>query len=394
MRATGIEARLRSRIIPLTARILPLALAALLTLESPVHADPLLFETGIITGSLWFVIAGGLLVESLILTLFIRRKFIEILAACVLANLVSGFTGFVVLLFVRINGVPLLPPVPTMLAAVLIEAPILALILVRPPIRRLIPAVITANLATAIIAMVVMVPLVLSPEGPGTTEDLDLARKIGSVRKGIDIYYEEKGYFPEELIGGQDESVFDDAGYSDPLLSSGILDSYPVNPYAPYLRSQRLNLAFLLTGFGAPTRQVDLDEPTNEWEMRWFPIFQCDPRFGDPEGMLLCANGLTNPDVAGARSQFFYHMNGADCVPGSFFYRSYDFNLDGYADDYILGAYGWPTGEGTTPLDLIDARTGEISLCLSQGCIYPGEPDGNPEPVIMVHVAGTPVTDE
>jgi hypothetical protein len=248
-------------------------------------------------------------------------------------------------------------------------------------------------MASAMLAMVVLIPLSIPSNQPTASEDLELSASISSVRKAIDTYYDQKGYYPKGITGGQIESVDEDAADRDPLLESGILDTYPANPYAPYLRSRRLNLTFLLTGLGAPTRQVDLDEPTNAWEMRWFPIMQRDPRFGDPDRLLLSANGLSDPDVPGTRSQIFYHMNGADYVPGCFFYKSYDFNLDGYADDYIIGAYGWPTGYGTVPFDLINARDGEISICLSQGCILSGNPDGNPEPVISVYVAGTPVTE-
>jgi hypothetical protein len=82
-------------------------------------------------------------------------------------------------------------------------------------------------------------------------------------------------------------------------------------------------------------------------------------------------------------------MNGLDMVPGCIFYKSYDFNRDGLQDDYILGAFGWPTAVGTVVADIIDAATGEICLSLSSdGTITAGQPDGIPEPLASIYVAG------
>jgi hypothetical protein len=82
-------------------------------------------------------------------------------------------------------------------------------------------------------------------------------------------------------------------------------------------------------------------------------------------------------------------MNGADIIPGCIFYKSYDFNRDGIPDDYILGAFGWPTGLTTIVVDIIDASTGDISLRLTRdGSIIPGFPDGIPEPLAMIYIAG------
>jgi hypothetical protein len=176
----------------------------------------------------------------------------------------------------------------------------------------------------------------------------------------------------------------------DPLLESGILKSYPPNPFGPFLRSHRFNMKYLLTGLGPATSPVDMDDPRDKWEARWFPVIRTDPKFGSPD-MILCANGLCQAPIGRGKATDMC-MNGSDYVPGCFFYRAYDFNGDGLADDYILGMYGWPNGCGTDAVDLIDGKTGEISLYIdSHGCIRAGNPDGRPEAVYALHVANTPV---
>jgi len=370
------------------SRIFVIATAGFLISSQPAHADPLLLETGLATGSIWPVLIAGLAIESLILSLIIKRPFSEVLTVCLLANAITGFTGFIVLLLLRLNDIPVIPLGPGMVAAWLIEAGAISLMLSKPPIKRIYIGSFAANAASAVIALFILGNLVIPSPDPEVSEDLELARNFNTVRKAIETYHDEKGYFPKALMGGI--RSLDETGSTDPLLESGILETYPANPYAPNLRSRRFNMVFLLSGLGTPTQQVSLDQPSNEWEVRWFPILRNDPRFGNPDQALLCANGLSDSTVRETLSPTFYHMNGADCVPGCFFYKSYDFNLDGEADDYIFGAYGWPTAFGTVPFDIIDAATGEISLSLSSdGTISSGSPDGVPEPVMVLHVAGT-----
>jgi len=361
-----------------------LTVSAFLIAAVPTHADPLLLETGLYTGSVFLLLVVGLGIEILILKLFVKRPIVEIGAAVLLANAATGFIGFVGLLLVNLKGIPVLPPGPLALASAAVEIPLIIWILNRAPVRKIIPGVLVANAVTLIFSLIMLAPVSISPGEPDSSLDLEVTRGLVEVRNAIVEYYEINGHYPEGLIGGSGS-----LSSADPLIASGIINSYPANPYAPYLRSHKFNLKFLLSGLGAPTEQVGLDEPVTEWEVRWFRSLRADPRFGDPDGEMLCANGLSDTGATMTLAPTFYHMNGTDFIPGCFFYRSYDFDLDGLADDYILGAYGWPTGMGTVPFDIIDGSNGEISLCLdSHGQILAGVPDGNPEAVLALHIGG------
>jgi len=350
----------------------------------PAHADPLLLETGMLTRSTGLVIIAGLSIEILILRLFIKRPIIEIVAACLLANAVSGFLGFVGLLLIRLNNIPILPPGPLALAAALVEIPIILWILARVPIKRVIPGVLAANAVTLIFALTLLIPSAIDGPEPGARQDLELNRGLASIKEAVLKYNDLNGFYPDSLIGGSSESV----GSQDPLILSGLISSYPANPYAPFLRSRHFNLKFLLSGLGSPTHEVEFDQPNSDWEAQWFHTVKADPRFSDRQGTLLCANGLSDSAVPSTLTPTFYHMNGTDFIPGCFFYKSYDFDLNGYADDFILGAYGWPTSPGTVPFDIIDGANGEVSLCIDSGLCIAGVPDGNPESLIGLYVRG------
>jgi hypothetical protein len=380
-RKKNFETSLRPTFIRITLIIL-----AGLSITTPAHADPLLIETGMSAGSLWPILFAGLAVESLILWLIIRRTFGEIVTVCILANTVTGFIGFVALLFFRLKGLPVVPVVPLSIMAITLEAAMISLMLAKPPVWRILSGVTLSNTASALIAVGILLPMNIAPPEPGPDADLRLTSAISTVRQAIDEYYNRYGYYPDALTGG---CCNHPEGCSDPLIMSGILQSYPENPYARNLRSREFNAMYLLYGIGKPTSEVGLDDPTNAWEAKWFPAMRDDARFGGPDHILLSANGLSDPRVRNTLGSTIYNMNGADCIPGCFFYRSYDFDGDSHADDYILGAYGWPTGRATVAIDIIDAATGEICLRLdSMGQIHAGEPDGLPEPVLVIHVAG------
>lgn len=381
-KARGIDFR------SIAARTALLALIGLL-ISTPAKADPLLLETGISSGSFWTVLFGGLAVESLILVIIIRRPIGETVTVCILANTVTGFIGFVTLLVFRIKGLPVVPLAPLMVTAVFMEAAMISVMLARPPVGKIIAGITAANLASALIAFAVLMPINIRPPEPGPNADMELTRAFNTVRAAIDEYHTRYGFYPHAIMGGKSIEEHGAIECSDPLIASGILESYPPNPFAENLRSRKFNAMFLLFGIGKPTRQVSLDDPTNEWEVRWFPALRDDPRFGGPDHLLLCANGLSDSRVRATLESTFYNMNGADCIPGCLFYKSYDFNGDSLADDYILGAYGWPEGRATVAVDIIDAATGEIRLRLdSSGQIHAGHPDGLPEPVLLIHVAG------
>jgi type II secretory pathway pseudopilin PulG len=352
----------------------------------PAHADPLLLETGVALGPLWLVLGVGLAVEAAILAAFIRRPVFEAVAVSVPANVVTGFIGFVALMYARLRGIPALPVGPTLLAAIPIEALLISLMLRHPPVNKVIAGVVVANLFTACLALAVLATKTIQSGTPEAGDDLALARSIRTVRTAIDTYHDRFGYYPASLSGGSSDQP---ASLTDPLIASGILESYPANPFAPYLRCLRFNWEFLLTGIGPATSQVSLDNPTDQWEARWFPIIKKDPRFGATEKRILCANGICEQFDFKTLTLTKYTMNGNDYIPGCFFYKAYDFNNDGLADDYILGVFGWPGGSGTSEIDLIDRRTGNISLALdSQGRIGPGQSDGVPEPVLALYAGG------
>ncbi len=373
-------------------RIVPAATLIFFAVASQAHADPLLLETGQVLHSVWLILAAGLALEAVILAHFIKRPFREALTVCLLANAITGFMGFVGLLFLRFNGVPILPPGPTALAAALIEAPLISVMLIRPPVKRIFAGAFVANMVTGLIAFTVMAPQPIRPSAPTAAEDLAMARAVLSVRDAIGTYHERYGIYPTHLLGGAVGETGNHNHPNDPLLRPGSLDSYPANPYASFLRTRRFNLSFLLFGTGQATRPVSLDRPMTAWEARWFPTIRKDNRFGDPDHMMVLANGLSEAAARETLETTFYHMNGNDYIPGCFFYKAYDFNRDSLPDDYILGAYGWPSGMGSIAIDLIDAATGELRLTLdSSGRMFAGQPDGRPEAVLALCVAGTPI---
>jgi len=368
------------------------AFTILLVLTPAAHADPLVFQTGMVTGNFWPVLIIGLALEAFILALVIKRPLGEALAVSLMANAVSGFAGFIFFLLLRLYGIGIIPPGPAMVLAILIEAPIISLMLAKPPVKRVITGVATANLATGIIAFIMLSFITFNPDGPSAEDDLSLARGLASLRGAINEYHDLYGFYPESISGGSRLHCDENTIIADPLLRSGILESYPENPYSDHLRSVRYTAKFLLTGLGRVTTPVDLDSPTNEWEARWFPAMQSDQRFGDPDNVLLCANGLSDSRFINSLKSTFYNMNSLDIIPGCFFYKSYDFNSDGLADDFILGAFGWPSGSSSIGIDIIDAATGDICLSMdSNGYLHCGVADGLPEPVAMLYVACTPV---
>lgn len=373
-----------------TVRIGSIAVLGFLAICQPAKADPLLLETGEALGPIWLVLIAGVALEAFILARFVKRPFGQILAVSVLANLVTGFTGFVALLYCRMLGVPVLPVGPTLLASIAIELVITSLLLIRTPFRMVLRGVIAANLASALIALAVLGLMPLPGPLPGAGEDLALASSMTEIQRSIDTYYSQFGFYPSWLAGGSRETASTKEYTADPLIEAGLLESYPPNPYAEYLRSRRLNTLFLLTGLGQPVRQVKLDDPGDKWEAKWFPLMKKDPRFGDADNDLLCANGLSEQGIRESHEICTYRMSGQDYIPGCFFYKAYDFNGDGLADDYILGVFGWPGSSGTAVVDLIDGKTGEICLSLDgNGRVRPGEPDGLPEEILALHIAGT-----
>lgn len=359
-----------------------------LLLASPAYADPMLLQTGIMTGHTIPILIAGIALEALIIAWFIRKPFPQILVTTFLVNCITGFVGFIAILLVQLKGGYVFPIGPAAFFAVLIEAPVIALLNYDVPVKRVFLGVTAANFMTAIFALAFISQVVLPAPDPSVADDLKLARSVAIVHNAIEEFHDIYNYYPPGLIGGSGSSSI--AENSDPLIASGILKSYPENPYSKSLRSLRLNPAYLILGLGDPASHVSLDSPTNAWEVRWFPAMSNDPRFGGLDHVLLCANGLSDANYRETLKNTFYNMNGADIIPGSIFYKSYDFSRDGIPDDYILGAFGWPTGAATIVVDIIDASTGDICLRLTQdGSIIPGFPDGIPEPLAMLYVAGT-----
>lgn len=354
---------------------------------SQAKADPILVETGAITGHSCEILIAGLALEAVILAWFIKKPFFKALHITILANLITGFVGLVAWLLVQINGDTAFALGPAFLFAILIEAPIISVMVIDVPCLKVIKGVTFANLASLILGLLFLLPVVLPAPQPAPEDDLELSRGVAEIRVAVDEYYDMCKAYPSSLTGGRKD--INPNKNTDPLIASGILESYPENPYADSLRSLRFNPVYMIFGIGDPVIPVKYSSPSNAWEFRWFPAISNDSRFGDPDGSILCANGLSDRNFIETQNWTFYHMNGADIIPGCIFYKSYDFDCDGKPDDYILGAYGWPTGIGTTVADIIDGSTGEICLCLQQdGIIKPGQPDGIPEPIAALYIAG------
>jgi len=356
---------------------------------SQAKADPILMETGLITGHPLAILFAGLALESLIIAWSLKLPFRKILAVTISANMVSGFVGFISYLLVRLHGDPAFPLGPAFIFATLIEIPVIYTFTSNVPFMRLLKGVTFANLASLAIGIVLLMPIIIPAPDPTAEEEMDFSRGIATIRLAVDKYYDTYNSYPGNLIGGRKSTC--SWKNPDPLLASGILESYPDNPYSDSLRSLRINPVFMISGLGKPVLPINFKSPTNTWEFRWFPALSSDPRFGGPEntGAVLCANGLSDSSCRETLASTFYNMNGSDIVPGCIFYKSYDFNWDGLPDDYILGGFGWPDGTGTVVADIIDRRNGNIYLSVSpDGSIVAGQPDGTPEPLAALYIAG------
>ncbi|MCX6646767.1 MAG: hypothetical protein NTY09_10485 [bacterium] len=371
-------------------RLLLLASFIFFLPASQARADPILLETGIITGHPLGILLAGIALEAVIIACALKLPFRKTLAVTISANMVSGFVGLISYLLVRINGDHAFPLGPAFIFSLLIEIPIIYTFSPHIPFPKILKAVTLANFTSLVIGMVLLTPIVLPARCPTSEEDMEFSRDVANIRFAVEKYYDKYDSFPITLIGGR--KCGSSGKNPDPLLDSGILESYPDNPYADSLRSLRFNPVFMISGIGKPDLPVNFKSPTTAWEFRWFPALNSDPRFGGPEnsGNLLCANGLSDSACRETLADTFYNMNGSDIVPGCIFYKSYDFNWDGLPDDYILGGFGWPDGIGTVVADIIDRRNGNISLSVCpDGSIIPGQPDGVPEPLAALYIAGS-----
>ena len=386
---SGILTRLFFSLANYLRRYAPLFLTFFLLSASQAKADPILFESGVIVGHPLAILLAGLALETLILARIARLPFFHVLPVTLSANLISGFVGLISWLHVRIEGETAYPLGWAFVFAILIEIPIIYIMLYNVPFKKVVKGITFAKLVNLCIGLILLTPLILPARIPTTDEDLEFSRNVADIRLAVEKYHQKYNEYPKNLIGGS-KCVFP-GKTSDPLLDAGILDTYPDNPYTDSLRSMRFNPAFLLFGLGDPLVPVNFSSPTNSWECRWFPALVSDPRFGDPgvDGNILCANGLSDLSCIETLSNTFYNMNGADIIPGCIFYKSYDFNFDGLTDDYILGGFGWPGGIGTVMADIIDCSNGNICLSiLADGSITAGQPDGIPEPLTALYIAG------
>ena len=125
MRVSETKSKRQSKPRVTSKLLVPITFLIFLALEVPANADPLLLEAGMFTNSVFLVLTAGIGMEILALRIFINRPIIEIGAACLLANSITGFIGFVGLLYINMKGIPILPPGPLALLAVAVEIPLI-----------------------------------------------------------------------------------------------------------------------------------------------------------------------------------------------------------------------------------------------------------------------------
>ncbi|MCK4720927.1 hypothetical protein KAU08_09715, partial [bacterium] len=90
-----------------------------LLLASPAYADPMLLQTGIMTGHIIPILLAGIALEALIISWFIRKPFPRVLITTFLVNCITGFVGFIAILLVQLKGGYVFPIGPAAFFAVL-----------------------------------------------------------------------------------------------------------------------------------------------------------------------------------------------------------------------------------------------------------------------------------
>jgi len=241
-------------------------------------------------------------------------------------------------------------------------------------------------------------------EAFSTENALMLESKMATqeIQLAIERYHEDKGYYPEFLIGG-DAGFFyelesagklkDGEAPVDPLIAEGYLSVYPINPFA----------VVSLFGSQVYPNPVTLWQDARKDPYRILPEVQgINYRFGTL--CLSMGNLMADPRYPTVTSG--YQCWNVESLPwservrlaGNFFYKSFTPDGAEHPTGYILGVYGPP---GWLGQDVIGKAPAGLEKYASapdgSGCPFSydedgkiafGNPDGERDGLMMVLTGG------
>lgn len=204
-----------------------------------------------------------------------------------------------------------------------------------------------------------------------------------SIQLAIEQYKQDKGYYPEFLIGG-DAGFFFELEYLgklksaekplDPLIAEGYLEQYPLNPFS----------VIALSGSQVYPNPITLWQDMHKDPYRVLPDAQgINYRFG----LLSLSMGNLMADLRYEPAKFGYRAWSVEDLPwaervrlaGNFFYKSFTPIGAEHPTGYILALYGPP---GWLGQDVIGKAPAGLEECASapngSGCPFSLDEDGKP----------------
>jgi len=267
----------------------------------------------------------------------------------------------------------------------LVKAPVFGFLFRRWGLQRIFTLHVLSNFISAFFVSLLFVysPAVLAVDtnivGKLNSQAIQRMHKI---QDAVEMYKVTHDYYPKYLWGG-DETGWGMRGSSDPLISEGYLEAYPVNPInlrRTYFEPRR-QPGFRELWFGYKS------EKYLEVRDLWEPIIENDPRFGYRGAKM--GNVLPDPRMEETRLPDNTRFTRLDkWLPGGFFYRSYDLDGNGFADAYILGVCGDENFNAS--MDAYDARTDSLTTNYN-GNIVVSAPDNRRDGVIKRVFQGFPI---
>jgi hypothetical protein len=254
--------------------------------------------------------------------------------------------------------------------------------------RRVFTLLVFANMASSLFLcfIIVYIPQALMiPSMEMKHYEYQVVEGIGKVKDALESYYVNKGEYPAYIYGG-DHISWRNAGESlDPLLKEGYLDSYPVNVY-------HLGRAFYI-----PRRRGDFTgffwglegEKYKQLKKTWSPVVEEDPRFGFHGTKM--GNILSLPYVPASIYWHDYHVYRGSkeqqfFLPGAFLYKSFDMDMDGRFDSYILAGFGSEEDAGMG-MDIYNQSEDKVTYMVG-GKLVAGKRDRKKDGVIVVETGG------
>jgi len=244
----------------------------------------------------------------------------------------------------------------------LIKAPIFAFLFRRWGTQRIFTLHVLSNFVSAITLSLLFIyfPIAMAVR-PVTVDQLNekAVQRVKQIQYAVEAFKVTHGYYPGYIWGG-DMISWKAGKCPDPLLNQGYLTAYPVNPLnlrRTFFEPRRVP-GWKELWFGY--KSAEFLEVRSLWE----PLVDTDARFGYRGAKM--GNVLPDPRYPQTRlPDNVKFTRVGHWLPGGFFYRSYDFDKNGFADAYILGVCGDEAYQ--TGADIYDARLDTLAGDRTEG---------------------------